>query len=49
MSGTRLEAKIMITTGMATAIDNVYKCIQRAGLEVEDLILEPLASSFASA
>jgi len=47
MSGTRLEAKIMITTGMATAIDNVYKCIQRAGLEVEDLILEPLASSYA--
>lgn len=47
MSGTRLEAKILITTGMTTAIDNIHKCIQRADLEVEDLILEPLASSYA--
>jgi cell division protein FtsA len=47
MSGTRLEAKILITTGMTTAIDNIHKCIERAGLEVEDLILEPLASSYA--
>lgn len=47
MSGTRLEAKILITTGMSTAIDNIHKCIERAGLEVEDLILEPLASSYA--
>jgi cell division protein FtsA len=47
MSGVRMEAKIHIVTGMATAIDNIYKCINRAGLEVEELILEPLASSYA--
>jgi len=34
MSGVRMEAKIHIVTGMATAIDNIYKCINRAGLEV---------------
>jgi cell division protein FtsA len=47
MSGVRMEAKIHVVTGMATAIDNIYKCVQRAGFEVEDLILEPLASSYA--
>lgn len=47
ISGVRLEAKVHIVTGLVTAIQNIYKCVQRAGLEVNDLVLEPLASSYA--
>jgi cell division protein FtsA len=47
MSGIRLEANFHIITGQVTAARNIYKCVQRAGLEVDQLILEPLASSEA--
>ncbi len=47
MSGIRLEANCHIITGQITAAKNVYKCVDKAGLEVIDLILEPLASSEA--
>lgn len=47
MSGMRLEVKINIVTGMAMAVQNLEKCIRRCGVEVSDLILQPLASSFA--
>jgi cell division protein FtsA len=47
MSGVRLEADFHIITAQTNAINNVNKCIRRAGLEIEDLILEPLASSLA--
>ncbi len=47
MSGVRMEANVHIITGLITAAQNIYKCIQRAGLEVSDMVLEPLASSYS--
>lgn len=47
MSGVRLEGNFHIVTGQTTAANNIYKCVVRAGLEVEEVILEPLASSAA--
>lgn len=47
MSGIRLEANFHIITGQVAAAKNLYKCVHKAGLEVQDLILEPLASSEA--
>jgi len=45
MSGVRLEADVHIVTGAIISAQNIYKSIRRAGLEVRDLVLEPLASS----
>ena len=47
MAGVRLEANFHIITGQIAAAKNIYKCVHKAGLEVEDLTLEPLASSEA--
>lgn len=47
MSGIRLEADFHIITAQTTAINNINKCVRRAGLEIDHLILEPLASSIA--
>jgi len=47
MSGVRLEAKIHIVTGAVTSAQNLIKCANRAGLDVCDIILQPLASSEA--
>jgi len=47
MSGVRLEAKVHIVTGAVSAAQNIIKCIRRCGLEVDDIILEQLASSQA--
>jgi cell division protein FtsA len=47
MAGTRLEANFHIITGQVTAAKNIYKCVEKAGLQVAELILEPLASSEA--
>lgn len=47
MSGVKLEADFHVITAQTNAINNVHKCIKRADLEVENLILEPLASSLA--
>jgi len=47
MSGVRMEAIVHIVTGLVTAAQNIYKCVQRAGLQVNDMVLEPLASSYA--
>ena len=47
MSGMKLEAKVHIVTGAVAAAQNIVKCIKRCGLEVSDLILQPLASSMA--
>lgn len=47
MYGTRLEVAAHIVTGASTLLANLLKCVQRAGLEAEDLVLEPLASSEA--
>ncbi|HEY3156993.1 MAG TPA: cell division protein FtsA [Candidatus Eisenbacteria bacterium] len=47
MSGVRLEAEVHIITGAASACRNVIRAAERAGLEVEELVLEPLASADA--
>ncbi len=45
MSGVRLEAKVHLVTGAVSAAQNVIKCVRRCGLEVDDIILEQLASA----
>jgi len=45
MSGVRLEAKVHLVSGSISASQNIAKCIQRCNLDVEDIILEQLASS----
>ena len=47
MSGVRLEVKVHIVTGAVSAAQNIVKCVRRCGLEVNDLVLQPLASSYA--
>ncbi|GIV34248.1 MAG: cell division protein FtsA [Chitinophagales bacterium] len=47
MVGRRLEANFHIITGQITAAQNIIRCVERAGFEVADLILEPLASAAA--
>jgi cell division protein FtsA len=47
MSGVKLEVKVHIVTGAISAAQNIIKCVRRCGLEVRDLILQPLASSMA--
>jgi cell division protein FtsA len=47
MSGVRLEVKVHIVTGAVSAAQNIIKCVRRCGIEVSDLILQPLASSRA--
>ncbi len=46
MSGVRLEANVHIITGLVSAAKNIYRCVEKAGYEVADIVLEPLASSF---
>ncbi|MDZ7735350.1 MAG: cell division protein FtsA [Gammaproteobacteria bacterium] len=45
MSGVRLESKVHMVTGAVSAAQNIIKCVRRCGLEVDDIILEQLASS----
>ena len=47
MSGVRLEANFHIITGQITASNNIHRCIERVGLRVADMTLEPIASSYA--
>jgi cell division protein FtsA len=47
MSGMRMEAEVHIITGLVSAAKNIYRCIERAGYQVADIILEPLASSYS--
>jgi len=47
MSGIRLEARVHMVTGAVSAAQNIVKCIRRCGLEVDDIILEQLASCHA--
>ncbi len=47
MSGVRMEANVHIVTGLITAIQNIYKCVERCNIRVKDIVLEPLASSHA--
>jgi len=47
MSGVRLEVKVHMVTGAVSAAQNIVKCVRRCGIEVNDLILQPLASARA--
>ncbi len=47
MSGIRLEANVLVITGALTAIENMYRCAERAGLTVDSIVLQPLASACA--
>lgn len=47
LAGSRLEGEVHIVTGAATAVQNVHRAVERAGLEVADVVLQPLASSMA--
>jgi cell division protein FtsA len=47
MSGVRLESRVHMVTGAVSAAQNIIKCVRRCGLEVDDVILEQLASSQA--
>ncbi len=47
MSGVRLEVDAHIVTGAITSAQNIYKSIERAGMQVQDIVLEPLASSYS--
>ena len=45
MTGVRLEAKVHLVTGAVSAAQNITKCVRRCGLEVDDVVLEQVASS----
>ena len=47
MSGVRLEGDVHIVTGAITSVQNLYKSVEKAGLKVSGVVLEPLASSYA--
>ncbi|MCK9284791.1 MAG: cell division protein FtsA [Rhodocyclaceae bacterium] len=47
MDARRLEVKVHLVTGAVTAVQNIVKCVHRCGLEVVDLMLQPLASGYA--
>ena len=47
MTGVRLEARVHIVTGQATAVQNLIKCCNRAGLDVSEIVLQSLASAEA--
>lgn len=48
MTGVRLEAEVHIVTGAVTSAQNIIKCCNRAGLEVQDIVLQQLASSLST-
>lgn len=47
LTGTRLEVEAHVVTGAVASAQNIYRCVERAGFKVKDLVLEPLASSYA--
>lgn len=47
MTGSRLEAEVYLVTALGTALQNVRKCVERAGYHVGEFVLEPLAASLA--
>jgi cell division protein FtsA len=47
MFGLRMEAKVNILTGLVSQIDDLSSCVTSAGVDIDDLVLEPLASSYA--
>jgi cell division protein FtsA len=47
MAGVRVEGSMHVVTGLVTAAQNIHKCVERAGLRVQELVLQPLASSYS--
>jgi len=47
LAGSRLEGEVHIVTGAATSVQNIHRAVERAGLHVADIVLQPLASSLA--
>lgn len=47
MQGAQLEAKLHIVTGSAATVNNIIRCVQLAGLDVENIVLESLSSAMA--
>ncbi|HRE39703.1 MAG TPA: cell division protein FtsA [Ignavibacteria bacterium] len=47
MFGVKMEAKVNIITGLVSSIDDLSKCVMSAGLEIDDIVLEPIASSYS--
>lgn len=47
ISGVRLEAKVHMVTGSVSAVQNIVKCVNRCGVDVSDIVLEQLASSYS--
>jgi len=47
MFGVRLEAKVNIITGLVSSIDDLTKCVMSCGIDVDDIVLEPIASSYS--
>lgn len=47
MAGTRLECEVHIVTASSASIQNIINCVQKAGYEVSEIVLEPYASSLA--
>ncbi len=45
ISGVRMEANVHVVTGLKTAIQNIYRCVERCGIKIKDIVLEPIASS----
>jgi cell division protein FtsA len=48
MSAVRLEAEVHLVTGAVTSIQNICKSVEKTGLQVADIVLEPLASAYAT-
>jgi cell division protein FtsA len=46
-TGSRLEVDVHVVTGSVAAVQNILKCIDKCGLQIDELVLEPLASSYA--
>ncbi|HMS65828.1 MAG TPA: cell division protein FtsA [Ignavibacteria bacterium] len=47
MFGIKLEAKVNIITGLVSAIDDLSKCVTSCGVDIDDIVLEPIASSYS--
>src|SRR5471032_3352746 len=47
MSGVRLEVRVHIVSGAVSAVQNITKCVRRCGLEISEVVLQPLASAYA--
>jgi cell division protein FtsA len=47
MFGIKLEAKVNIITGLVSSIDDLSKCVTGCGVDIDDIVLEPIASSYS--